>query len=57
MYINFIGSYGIETIECLKGLNRKERFSLLKEYCLTGGNYYISMRATKAYYQNKQGVK
>ena len=51
-YINYKGSCGIETIECIKGLSRIERITLLKEYMLSdsSGLYYFSQRAVKSFY-------
>lgn len=55
MYLNFKGCKGIETAEDLKGMSRKERATLLKEYQLVSNGYYISNRATKDYYENQKG--
>lgn len=56
-YINYRCPYNksIETIESLKGLSRQERQKLIKEYKLVSGNYYLSNRATKSYYQSQKG--
>jgi len=41
--------YGIETID--EAETRKEAIYLLREYRLSGGNFYISKRATKEWYE------
>lgn len=43
--------YGIETID--EAETRREALYLLNEYRLSGGNFYISKRATK-YWYNEQ---
>lgn len=52
MYINFKGSSGIETVENLQGMTRLQRVNLLKEYMLVSPKYYMSSRASKAYYKD-----
>jgi len=41
--------YGIETID--EAETRREALYLLKEYRLSGDNFYISKRATKDWYE------
>lgn len=48
-YITAIG-YDIETID--EAETRKEALYLLKEYRLSGGNFYISKKPTKCWYEH-----
>ena len=41
--------FGTETID--EADTRKEALYLLREYRLNGGNFYVSKRATKDWYQ------
>lgn len=52
MYINYKRDGITETIEDLRGLTRREKMTLIREYRLVDVNYYLSSRATKQFYES-----